>query len=241
MTGNFCRLLAAFSLILLTLIALTSPAFLRAQEQAADLVRGSAPPLATPLVPRLGPNLAPLRFVAPTLPIAPVWIPPPTSPLPSPIRPQRPVLQQLVRAAGIIFSGHVTSVGQLGVLAGAVPASTAVTFRVEHALRGVSQGQSLTIHEWAGLWNGGERYYVGERVLLFLYAPSKLGLTSPVAGARGRFAVDSQGLVVMNALHRAELAEEPILGGRSVVPYADFALSVRRSGRRSGRRFGREE
>jgi hypothetical protein len=231
MTGNFCRLLAAFSLIALALISLSSPGLLRGQNQPVDIVGVSAPAFAPPFAARLAPNLAPLRFVAPMLPIAPVWIPPPAVPLPSPIRPKRPEFQQLVRAAGIIFSGHVTSVGSLGGAGGSNPASTAVTFQVEHAMRGVSQGQNLTIHEWAGLWNSGERYYVGERVLLFLYAPSKLGLTSTVAGARGRFAVDSRGLVVMNALHRAELAEEPILGGRSVVPYADFALSVRRSGR----------
>lgn len=94
-------------------------------------------------------------------------------------------------------------------------------------MRGTSAGQSLTIHEWAGLWNGGERYRVGERVLLFLYSPSKLGLTSPVAGAMGRFATDSQGRVVMNPQHVAALAAEPILGGKSIVPYADFAEAVR--------------
>ncbi|MGA7930571.1 MAG: hypothetical protein WCA20_31815 [Candidatus Sulfotelmatobacter sp.] len=60
-------------------------------------------------------------------------------------------------------------------------------------MRGTSPGQSLTIQEWAGLWTSGERDRVGERVLLFLYSPSKSGLTSPVAGAMGRFAMDSQG------------------------------------------------
>ena len=97
-------------------------------------------------------------------------------------------------------------------------------------MRGASAGQSLTIHEWAGLWSGGERYRVGERVLLFLYSPGKLGLTSPVAGSLGRFAIDSRGRIVMSAQHVAALAAEPVLGGKTVVPYADFALAVRRSG-----------
>jgi hypothetical protein len=66
---------------------------------------------------------------------------------------------------------------------------------------------------------------------LFLYSPGKLGLTSPVAGAMGRFAMDSQGQIVMSAQHVASLAADPVLGGRAVVPYADFALAVRRSGR----------
>jgi hypothetical protein len=205
------------------------------RTQASERV--FVPTLAAPLVTKLPTSLGPQRYVSPILPIAPVWIPSPgpprpSMPLPSPIRPRRPVFAEMVRAAGIIFSGHVTSVGEFGVAAGSAPVSTAVTFRVEHALRGVSTGQSLTIHEWAGLWNGGERYYVGERVLLFLYVPSKLGLTSPVSGARGRFAMDSRGRVVMSALHIETFAEDPILGGRSVVPYADLALSVQRSGRK---------
>jgi hypothetical protein len=101
-------------------------------------------------------------------------------------------------------------------------------------MRGTSAGQSLTIHEWAGLWTNGERYRVGEHVLLFLYSPSKLGLTSPVAGAIGKFAMDSQGRIMMNAQQAAALAADPVLaggtGGKSVVTYADFAQAVRRSG-----------
>jgi hypothetical protein len=142
---------------------------------------------------------------------------------------RQPVFSQLVRAAGIIFSGRVTFVGQAASSSRPNPASTTVTFQVEHAIRGTSRGQNLTIHEWAGLRSSGERYRVGDRVLLFLYAPSKLGLTSPVAGAMGRFAVNSQGKIVMSAVHVANLAADPILGGQTVVPYADFALAVRRS------------
>ena len=104
------------------------------------------------------------------------------------------VFRQLARAAGIIFSGSVTSIGSASSATGQSPPSTSVTFLVEHAMRGASVGQSLTIHEWAGLSTGGEHYRVGERVLLFLSAPSKLGLTSPVGGAMGRFAMDSEGI-----------------------------------------------
>ena len=97
-------------------------------------------------------------------------------------------------------------------------------------MRGASPGKNLTIHEWAGLWTSGERYRVGEHVLLFLYLPGKLGLTSPVAGAMGRFATDSQGRIVLSARHVAALADDPILGGKTVIPYADFIQAVRRSG-----------
>jgi hypothetical protein len=109
------------------------------------------------------------------------------------------------------------------------PACTTVTFQVENAMRGTFRGRNLTIHEWAGLWTGGERYRLGERVLLFLYSPSKLGLTSPVAGALGKFTMDAQGQVVMSGQHVTTFAGDPLLAGKAVVSYADFAFMVRRS------------
>jgi len=148
-----------------------------------------------------------------------------------PLIPRQPVLGNLVRAAGIIFSGRVTSIEHSASSSRPDPASTTITFQVEYAIRGTAAGQSLTIHEWAGLWSSGERYRVGERVLLFLYSPSKLGLTSPVAGAMGRFTMNSQGQIVMSALHIANLAADPILGGRNLVPHAEFVRAVRRSSR----------
>ncbi len=139
------------------------------------------------------------------------------------------VFRQLVRAAGIIFAGRVTSIGRSASSSGPDPASTIVTFQVEHAIRGTLTGQNLTIHEWAGLRLSSERYRVGERVLLFLYSPSNLGLTSPVAGAMGRFAMNSQGQIVMGPQHVAALAADPLLGGRTVVPFAEIARAVLRS------------
>lgn len=133
---------------------------------------------------------------------------------------------QIMQMAGIIFSGRVAAVVRTSA-AGGKP-STAVTFNVESAIRGTRAGQSLTIHEWAGLWERGERYRVGERVFLFLYSPSKLGLTSPVAGSAGRFAI-SRGQIWLNPDHLQLLAKDPILRGRTTVPYAEFALAVRRS------------
>jgi len=169
------------------------------------------------------------------VPIAPVWISrSPNLPLRYPGNPRASdfrqlVFRQLVRTAGIIFSGRVVSIGHSASSSSADPTSTAVTFQVEHAFRGTSPGQNLTIHEWDGPWTSGEPYRVGERVLLFLYSPSRLGLTSPVAGAMGKFAMDSQGQIVMTAQHVAAFAGDPILGGKTVVSYADLALAVRRS------------
>jgi hypothetical protein len=236
MAGRSCwRLLAAFSLIFVASI-FAAPALPRVQD-AADHSSEAAPAIER----AVAANLTPPRS---SWPLAPVWIPPPGLPPPDPggrypVSPQPPVLQKLVRVAGIIFSGRVVSIAGAA-RARASPlgrawASTAVTFQVENAVRGTSPGQLLTIHEWAGLWSGGERYRVGEHVLLFLYSPSKLGLTSPVAGAMGRFAVDSQGRIVMNPGQAAALAADPVLagktGGQTVVSYSIFVQAVRRASR----------
>jgi hypothetical protein len=102
-------------------------------------------------------------------------------------------LRSLTRNAGYIFDGTVLAVEQVAPSETSSLATVQITFRVEQAIRGTRPGQLLTIREWAGLWNSGERYRPGERTLLFLYSPSKLGLTSPVGGPSGRFAVDSSG------------------------------------------------
>ncbi len=235
MTGRSCRRLLARSLIfvesvfaasvfvasvlvasILAASILLTPGALRAQDAAGDRSLVS-------VVPRFSSS-------AHSLPIAPAWIPPPTlrgHGLVNPGRNGQHLLPQLVRVAGVIFSGRVTSIGLAPSRDGQALASTSVTFQVEHSMRGASIGQSLTIHEWSGLWSSGERYRVGERVLLFLYSPGKLRLTSPVAGAMGRFAIDSRGRVMMSAQQVAALG--PVLGGETAVPYGDFVEAVRRS------------
>jgi hypothetical protein len=90
----------------------------------------------------------------------------------------------------MIFSGTALRVEHLAAESGGV-ASTRITFRVQTAIRGVRAGQVIAIREWDGLWNSGERYRAGERVLLFLFPKSRLGLTSPVGGRLGRYRVDS--------------------------------------------------
>ena len=220
MIGSCRRLLTAFSLIFVVSM------FLYGQDTVRDRAAVLAPNLAA--VRNALPSGLPPRYPVGRYPVGRY------PDAPGPIVFQQPVFQQLifqqlVHAAGIIFSGRVTFIGRAASTSGQDAASTAVTFQVEHAMRGASAGQNLTIQEWAGLWNSGERYHVGERLLLFLYSPGKLGLTSPVAGAMGRFAMDSQGKIVMSAQHIHALAADPILGGKTVVPYTDFALAVRRS------------
>lgn len=114
-------------------------------------------------------------------------------------------LQQLVRNSGYIFQGTVLSMRRTAPKGPHEVASIAVTFQVDKAVLGARTGQKLTIYEWAGLWTSTDRYRVGEQVVLFLYRPSRLGLTSPVGGTLGRLPIDNQGQVVLNAVQSVSL------------------------------------
>jgi hypothetical protein len=149
-------------------------------------------------------------------------------PFRAPVPPQWAGLPQIARAAGTIFSGRVTAIAR-------VPASSkqieavAISFHVERAIRGVTSGQSLTIFQWIGLWNEGQRYRVGERVVLFLYPPSKLGLTSTVGGPLGRFGIDSLNRIVLSEQHVAAFAADLAPGGNSRISLPNFIRAARRS------------
>jgi len=136
---------------------------------------------------------------------------------------------QFLRAAGMIFSGTVTHIERRPASPGYSVETIAVTFHVESGIRGATPGENLTITQWVGLWSAGQRYRVGERVMLFLYPNSKLGLTSCVGGQLGRFAVDPAGHVLLTAQHLAAFRKDPVLGGKSRPLLSDFALAVRRA------------
>jgi hypothetical protein len=159
-------------------------------------------------------------------------------PLPpkDPVRPGLPVafpgtvdFPMIARAAGTIFSGTVTAVARRPAVRGQSVETVAITFHIENAIRGAAAGETLTISQWIGLWSGGQRYRVGERVLLFLYPPSKLGLTSSIGGGMGRFTIDPWGRVLLSAQHLSAFRADPVLGGKSRATLSDFALAVRRA------------
>ena len=165
-------------------------------------------------------------------PEAPIRFPPRRLPLP--VRPvQMPVspvgIFQMSRAAGMIFSGRVTAIARAPISGTPEIETVAVTFHVERAIRGVRNGKLVTIRQWAGLWSGRQRYQIGERLLLFLYPPSRLGLTSPVGGYLGRFNVDSLGRVLLSERHRSAFVDDPVLRGKPRVTFSDFAQNVRRA------------
>jgi hypothetical protein len=89
-----------------------------------------------------------------------------------------------------------------------------ITFLVEQGLKGVRTGKTFTMRQWAGAWDAGEKYRVGERLVLFLYPASRLGLTSTVAGQRGRFTLDGRGQVLLGMERRALLDDLRLRSGR---------------------------
>jgi hypothetical protein len=146
--------------------------------------------------------------------------------------PAVPTLRQITTQAGYIFAGRVVSVQRIGASQPNEVETVRITFRVDQGVRGVRSGQLLTIREWAALWNTGERYEAGERVVLLLHPPSKLGLTSPVGGAMGRFTLDSAGTVILpsqqNQILSADPAAGPWLRRKGPVNGRDFARILRR-------------
>ncbi|MGH9810388.1 MAG: hypothetical protein ACRD9W_24600 [Terriglobia bacterium] len=103
----------------------------------------------------------------------------------------------------------------------------AITFHVDHAIRGATPGENLTISQWVGLWSSGQRYRIGERVALFLYPSSSLGLTSSVSGPMGRFEVDAAHRVLISEQHRLAFQDNPVLGRKSQVTFRELAQAVR--------------
>ena len=146
-----------------------------------------------------------------------------------------PNLIHLTRSSRYIFSGTVTSVGKAVAVTPSDVATMQITFRVEQAVLGVRTGQILTIREWTGLWDAGERYRPGERVMLFLYPPSRLGLTSPVGGAQGRFSVNGSGQIVLPPARISTLSPAPITTARpssgTAISTKSFVQAIRQAGR----------
>jgi hypothetical protein len=127
-----------------------------------------------------------------------------------------PHWQQLSRRAGIIFAGTVVGGEMQSPRTDRPVPSAALQFRVDHAITGVASGQTLTIHEWVGAQSLHPPMHLGEHFLLFLYPPSRLGLTSPVGGALGQIHLDASGgyvaaansTAVLNATQNAHPASQ---------------------------------
>jgi hypothetical protein len=142
--------------------------------------------------------------------------------------PQALATHQILRDSALIFAGTVLSIDRPTAPPGNESGITKIRFRVENAIRGVRAGQVIEVREWGGLWNAGERYRQGENVLLFLYPISKLGLTSPVAGAAGLFRVDKNWRVQVG---NANPLPRPMAARNKQIPIRAFADAIRREAR----------
>jgi hypothetical protein len=141
-----------------------------------------------------------------------------------------PPLSQMINDSGYIFQGTVTQVQWLPLRNPQDVATIQITFRVSQGIRGVHPGQIFSIKEWAGLWDSDNRYRAGQNVILFLYRPSKLGLTSPVSGPMGKFVVGTGGLIGITASQRNFLLSGPAFGAalrNNVIRSRDFTNTLR--------------
>jgi hypothetical protein len=172
------------------------------------------------------PSSPPLKFLSPHDFALPVRHASPIAPL---------LLPRMVNASGAIFAGTVAAISRSPVSTNDAVATVAITFHVNHGMRGPTSGQDFTIHQWAGLWNSGQqRYRIGEQVVLFLYPPSKLGLTSCVSGSLGHFQFNNLGRVLLSPEHISALRTDPLLGGKPTIGMDDFAWAVQRAGAGEG-------
>jgi len=140
-------------------------------------------------------------------------------------------LRQITKQAGMIIAGRVILIEPVRLAGSEQIASLRVTVQVEQGIRGARSGQRATFSEWAGLWSSGERYRVGERLLLFLYPPSAIGLTSPVGGGAGRLAIDQSGRVLLPPEHDQAIRTSPTLfrsGSGRMVHVQELARALRR-------------
>jgi hypothetical protein len=119
-----------------------------------------------------------------------------------------PQWKQLSRRSGMIFTATVlasnapSAAKQIPKLQPAAidhlaPAQIEIRFHVDEPIAGVQRGQIVTVHEWSIAASRHRPLAKGERILLFLYPPSRSGLTSPVGGSSGLFTLDSTGKTIL--------------------------------------------
>ncbi|SDG04984.1 hypothetical protein [Terriglobus roseus] len=96
--------------------------------------------------------------------------------LPQPPSTLEDALHSLYTSADVIFTGEVTSVERSD-------ETVTVRFQVLEGIRGVSDGATYVLREWAGLWvDDPSRYVVKEQRLMLLRANSACGYASPAGG-----------------------------------------------------------
>jgi hypothetical protein len=101
-------------------------------------------------------------------------------------------LPYLAQRADVIVQGKVISVKNENLPRFRNFPIVEVTLEVENMLRGPSKQRTYTFREavFGFKTNRGKQdYQVGKRLILFLHAPSALGLSSPIGIGQGRFQI----------------------------------------------------
>jgi hypothetical protein len=138
--------------------------------------------------------------------------------------------KQLSRRAGMIFAGTVLgSTPPATAIDRAAPASilaVQLRFRVDEPIAGVKRGQVVTIHEWVGALDRQRPMIKGQHVLILLYPPSRMGLTSPVGGSLGQITLDANGKNVVERKAAAATELRDASFPRSHATAADAIVTV---------------
>jgi hypothetical protein len=107
-----------------------------------------------------------------------------------------PNWQRMSRRAGMIFAGTILNdaIRTAPRQDRPIP-SVELHIAVDRSIAGVDSGGVMTIDEWSGAWSSQRPMRRGQHFLFFLYAPSRLGLTSTVGGIQGRIELDARGTI----------------------------------------------
>jgi hypothetical protein len=156
-----------------------------------------------------------------------------THPVPAQVSAGRPArvradLGQVTRQAGMILAGRIVSIEPQRTPVSGQVNCVQITVHVEQGIRGARTGDVTSFREWAGLWSGGARYRVGQRLVLFLYPPSSLGFTSPVGGTAGQLAIDRSGSVFLTSAQQQAIGVATHEDSNRMIPVEDFARALRR-------------
>lgn len=96
--------------------------------------------------------------------------------LPAPPSTLEDALHSLYASADVVFTGEVIAIERSD-------DAVTVRFQVLEGIRGVSDGATYVLREWAGLWvDEPSRYIVKEQRLMLLRANSVCGYASPAGG-----------------------------------------------------------
>jgi hypothetical protein len=126
----------------------------------------------------------------------------------APVQTVEDVLRQFSDKAGVVFVGQVLEIHRLNDQATA-SGTVEVRFRVDQAILGCAAGAPYVLREWGGLWAAdSHRYHIGQRLLMFLYAPNAFGISSPVNGLDGAIPI-RQGGTAIPSLESATLPSSP--------------------------------